>query len=48
MNQKITIRVDQETVDLLNKLKQELKTSKSDIMRMSVMMFSNYVEKVNK
>lgn len=48
MNKKIQIRLDNETYELLNKLKKELKITKSDIIRMSIAKFANYVEKVNK
>lgn len=48
MNERIQVRLDKKTSELLEKLKQELKITKSDIIRMSVNMFSNYVEKVNR
>lgn len=48
MNKKIQIRLDNETYELLNKLKKELKITKSGIIRMSIAKFANYVEKVNK
>jgi len=48
MNKKICFWVDQETIDILEQLKQELKISKADIVRMSIAKFKNYVEKVNK
>lgn len=48
MNKKILIKLDDETWDLLETLKKELKISKSAIIRMSVSKFNNYVKKVSK
>lgn len=48
MNQKIQVRLDNETATLLEKLKKELNISKSDIVRMSIANFNSYVEKVNR
>lgn len=48
MKDKISIRIDNETIEILDKLKKELKISKSDIIRMSINHFYNYTKKVNK
>ena len=48
MDKNLNIRVDQKTIELLENLKEELKTSKADIVRMSIRKFYNYVKKVNK
>ena len=48
MNKNITIRADEKTVRLLENLKKELNISKSDIVRMSISHFKNYIDKVNK
>lgn len=48
MNRKIQIRVDEETCELLEKLKKKLKITKSDIIRMAIAKFANYVEKEEK
>lgn len=48
MNKVITFRIDQETLEKLEQIKNELKISKSDVVRMAINHFKNYVEKVNK
>lgn len=48
MNKKINVRVDDKTLEILNALVQKLNISKSDIVRMSIAHFKNYVDKVNK
>jgi len=48
MEKTITFRIDEETLNDLEIVKQELKISKSDIIRMAISHFKNYVEKVNK
>lgn len=48
MNKQLHIRIDDETLDLLEKLKKELKITKSDIIRMALNKFNNYVKKVSK
>lgn len=47
MDKIITFRTDKETEELLEWLKNKLKISKSDIIRMAIPHFKNYVEKVN-
>lgn len=48
MNKDLHIRIDDETLDLLEKLKKELKITKSDIIRMALNQFNNYVKKASK
>ena len=47
MNKTITFRIDDETLQELEFIKKELKISKSDIVRMAISHFKNYVKKVN-
>ncbi|MBR4486280.1 CopG family transcriptional regulator [bacterium] len=48
MNKNLHIRIDEKTEETLNKLHEELHISKSDIIRMAIAKFNNYVTKVNK
>ena len=48
MNKTITFRVDEETLQNLDLIKEKLKISKADIVRMAISYFKNYVERVNK
>ena len=48
MDKVITFRIDQETLDDLEQTSKQLKISKSDVVRMAISHFKNYVEKVNK
>ena len=48
MNKTITVRVDEETLQNLDLIKEKLKITKSDIIRMSTKYFYNYVKRVNK
>ncbi len=48
MNKRIEIRADEETLESLKNIENILKTSKSDIVRMAIRHFENYVKKINK
>lgn len=48
MNKRINIRIDEEALEILEQLKKELKITKSDIIRLSIAHFRNYVRKVSK
>ena len=47
MNKTITTRIDEETLQKLNYVKEKLKISKADVIRMAIAHFKNYIEKVN-
>ena len=48
MNKYVSFRIDNETLEILQKIQEELKITRSDIIRMSIRKFYNYVKKVNK
>jgi len=48
MNKRIGIRVDDDTLEILKNIESTLRISKSDIIRMAIRHFENYVKKVNK
>lgn len=48
MNSRIEIRADKETLESLKNIESILKISKSDIVRMAIRHFENYVKKINK
>lgn len=48
MNNKLNLRIDKDTLESLWRIEATLKISKSDIVRMAIRHFENYVKKVNK
>ena len=48
MSKMTSFRLDEETIQRLEDTAKKLKTSKSDVLRMAIAKFKNYVDKVNK
>ena len=47
MNKVITLRIDKETEELLEQIKNEYKITKSNIIRMAIVQFKKYIDKTN-
>lgn len=45
MDKTITLRIDQETYEILEQLKKQYKINKSNIIRMAIVQLKRYLEK---